>query len=100
MSYLARWARLTAGTALLGSCTALVAGVGVGSAAAVETTVFNSTGYEQTFTVPPDVRTMRVVAVGAHGGGGAGFEGGDGADGGFGALASASIPVTPARRST
>lgn len=56
--------------------------------AAADTVRFSNTGQEQTFTVPANVRGLRVIAVGANGGGGGG-----GQLGGAGAVAQGNLPV-------
>jgi hypothetical protein len=54
------------------------------------TTVFSFTGIEETFTVPAQITSLHVVAVGARGG-----TGPSGGVGGFGATVSADLAVTP-----
>ncbi|HET6550365.1 MAG TPA: choice-of-anchor D domain-containing protein [Solirubrobacter sp.] len=65
-------------------------------AATTQTVTFVATGAEQTFTVPPGVTSLHVVAVGARGGDA--FDPGDlGGDGGLGARVEGDVGVTPGR---
>ena len=73
----------------LGSMVSMAAIAIVPSIAAAKTVVFQSTGYEQMFTVPAGVTNVNVVAIGAPGGSSGGSSGGDGAN------ASAELAVTP-----
>ena len=62
------------------------------ASARADTTVFTSTGAEQTFTVPTGVTGLHVVVVGGHGGAGGAA---DPVPGGLGAVATADIAVSP-----
>jgi Glycine rich protein len=61
--------------------------------AGATTQTFNSTGGEQTFTVPAGVTFVHVVAIGGRGGSGD-SSGATGGVGGFGAQVAADLPVT------
>jgi hypothetical protein len=76
---------------VVGGCVCLASCGAFGTGAAFgDTATFNSTGAEQTFTVPVGVSTVHVVAVGGRGG-----TGGLATDvGGFGAIATADLPVS------
>lgn len=75
------------------SLTAVSGLLGAGApSAAAETQTFLPTGAEQTFTVPANVTSIRIIAVGAQGGAGGG---GGTAPGGFGAVAMGDVDVTP-----
>jgi hypothetical protein len=87
--------RLTAALALAGALFTAVLWTVLSSASAapssgttIVTTIFNTTGGEQTFAVPDGVTSLDVVAVGGRGGNGQGV-------GGFGAVATAGLAVTP-----
>jgi hypothetical protein len=67
------------------------------TAAHATTTVFTSTGAEQVFTVPANVRSLHVVAIGAPGGAASGGDSTQGA-GGLGARAVAEIAVHPGEK--
>ncbi|MGA9018788.1 MAG: hypothetical protein WB438_07655, partial [Candidatus Cybelea sp.] len=62
--------------------------------AASKTKTFNYTGHKQTFTVPPGVTTIKIIALGASGGASTGGYG-TGGVGGDGGRVKATIPVTP-----
>ncbi len=75
---------------IVGIALALVAFVGAASSssASAATQTFHFTGAEQTFTVPTEVSSLHVVAIGGTGGDA-------GAAGGAAAAVSADLPVTP-----
>lgn len=80
-------------SALVGTGTRLALGA-LGAIAASATTcatagavTFNYTGGEQTYVVPADAATLRIIAAGPRGGNGASI-------GGRGAVVSATVPVT------
>jgi hypothetical protein len=81
---LKRW-----GLAALAFCAWII----VPAAARATTMTFQSTGAEQTFTVPAGVTSVYVVAIGGPGGTGLGTGGGSG---GKGAKTAADVAVTPA----
>lgn len=58
----------------------------VASAASPQVTTFNFTGGEQTYTVPPGLNSLAIIATGAPGGG---------LGAGRGAVVSAMVPATP-----
>ena len=66
-------------------------GIVIPASAGAATETFLPTGGEQTFTVPPGVTSVKVIAVGGRGGTGAGAPVG----GGFGAAAIADLAVDP-----
>lgn len=84
---LRRTAASAAGVVSVASCLAVLP---AGSASASQH-VFGYTGGDQTFTVPANVHTIHVHAVGGSGGAG----GGPPAPGGRGAVATADLAVTP-----
>lgn len=69
----------------------VVCGLIVAPSAHAQTVTFGATGGEQSFTVPADVSSLQVTAVGARGG----FQNTTVEPGGFGAVASANLPVAP-----
>jgi hypothetical protein len=66
--------------------------------AAQATETFGSTGSTQTFTVPPHVRSITVVATGAAGGKGENGSRWNGGGGGRGARVSAALDVNPGEK--
>jgi hypothetical protein len=78
-------------TALPAVCAVAVSAAVSPPLAHATTQTFGPAGGEQVFTVPPDVTSLHVVAVGARGG--AGADGGGA--GGFGAVATSDVSVMP-----
>jgi len=76
---------------LAAGAAALIPEAGAGASTPTSVT-FSPTGGEQTFTVPPGVTSLSVVATGAGGGSGQGVAGGAG---GLGAQVTATLSVTP-----
>jgi hypothetical protein len=76
---------------------AILAGVlcAVPASASAAGTTFAYTGAEQQYTVPANVTSVSVVAVGAPGGSGATSGGGTGGPGGNGAIVESDLSVTP-----
>jgi hypothetical protein len=75
--------------AAVAALAAAVLAAGAGDALAASPTTFNYSGAVQTYTVPSNVRSIAVTAVGAHGGNGPYHQGGQGG------VVHATLPVTP-----
>ncbi|MGA8797135.1 MAG: glycine-rich protein [Candidatus Cybelea sp.] len=95
VSGLSRYALCTCVAAILAGCTAqsLTGAQGAIIPDAVsKTKTFSYTGHKQTFTVPPGVTTIKIIALGASGGASTGGYGTRGV-GGNGGRVKATIPV-------
>jgi hypothetical protein len=95
VSGLSRYALICCVTAILAGCGGTQSLTGAQGPiipnAASKTKTFSYTGHRQTFTVPPGVTTIKIIALGASGGASTGGYG----TGGDGGRVKATIPVTP-----
>jgi hypothetical protein len=97
VSGLSRYALYSCVVAILAACGGSQSLTGAQSAipnAASKTKTFSYTGHKQSFTVPPGVTTIKIIALGASGGASTGGYG-TGGVGGDGGRVKATIPVTP-----
>jgi hypothetical protein len=98
VSGLSRYALICCVTAILAGCGGTQSLTGAQGPiipnAASKTKTFSYTGHRQTFTVPPGVTTIKIIALGASGGASTGGYG-TGGVGGDGGRVKATIPVTP-----